>query len=98
MPLFQRLSPGPTVPELMRAEGEAWRREAVPRLSRAARVHAFCGAAGLVLAGAGILLRLRLIEPAAAGQAFGTASRLTRRGLRAWQHGRRRSELGSVPQ
>ena len=98
MPLLQRLSPGPTVPELMRAEGKAWRREAVPRLSRAARIQACFGTASLVLAGAWLLLRLRLIEPAAAGQAFGAASRLTRHGLCARQHRRPRPRLGGVSQ
>ena len=81
MVFLRRLSPGPTVPDLMQAELRAWRQDRMHVLSRRSRARTCLMAAGLVLGSARILLRLGLIEPECAGQAFRIAARLTRSGL-----------------
>lgn len=96
MPLLQRLSPGPTVPEQMQAEFEAWRRTRARFLAQGTRMQAYFGTANVVLVLARVLLRLQLIEPEIAGQAFRVASRLTQSGLRAWQHGRHRPKAANA--
>jgi hypothetical protein len=78
---FQRLSPGPTIPELMRAEFRTWSRV---RANIVVRLLYFT-AASLVLNAARVLLRLGLIEPECAGKAFRVASTLTDAGLETWR-------------
>ncbi|HUA55642.1 MAG TPA: hypothetical protein VMB81_25885 [Candidatus Sulfotelmatobacter sp.] len=81
MTAFQRLSPGPTIPDLMQAEFQAWLRGRTNSVSRGC----YFSAASLVLRTASILLRMGLIEPDLAGVAFRIASGLTEAGVRTWR-------------
>ena len=86
MAMFQRLSSGPTIPDLLQAEAQAWRQATMRLPTRRGQMRACFLAASLVLGAARLLLRLRLIEPRCAGAAFGVATTLTRLGLAA-RHG-----------
>jgi hypothetical protein len=88
---FQRLSPGPTIPELMRAETRAWLRVTTNVLAQCGRMRAYFFAASFVLWAARVLLRLGLIEPRWAGMTFQVAANLTNTGMEAWHESRRPS-------
>ena len=86
MVILQRLSPGPTVPDLMRAEWTAWtemhRRNTCAgiwhRSLRAAQCAASLHGAALLVVAARVLLRLDLITPDCAVGVLPLATRLTR--------------------
>jgi hypothetical protein len=93
MIVLRRISTVPTIPELMRAEFEAWSTP-VARALLAAAWHRRVGLSGmraclvgaaLVLMAARMLLRLGLVTPACAAGAFQLATRLTRTGLDIWR-------------
>ncbi len=102
---FRRLSSGPTIPELMRTEQDtllAPVRRALEaftwhRLVARGRMRLCFLAAALILATARILLRLCLIEAAAAASAFQAASRLSRAGVMFWHHSRHLQGPASCP-
>jgi hypothetical protein len=92
---FQRLSPGPTIPELMRAESRAWLRVNANVLAQCSQMRACFFAASFVLGVARVLLRLGLIEPRWAGTAFRIASKLNNAGVQAWHKSRRRDRVSN---
>lgn len=85
MIILRRLSPGPTVPELMRAERAAWanarcrteRGQMWREPVRAARCGAYLSCAALLVLAARILLRADLITPDCAVSVLPLVTRLT---------------------
>lgn len=99
---LQRLSPGPTVPELMEAEFREWRDRAARTLVVGAwlrpvlrgRMRACFAGASLVLGAARVLLRLGLVTPEFAAGAFRVATVLGGSGVRFWRRARALSSPG----
>ena len=91
--IFERLSSGPTIPELMQAELQDWLARphlagslvAWHRLAERSRLQTCLLGAELVLGSARLLLALRLIEPDSAAGAIAIATRLARTGMRRWR-------------
>lgn len=81
MTAFRRLSPGQTIPELMRAELHAWLRAETQLLIG----QAYFAAASFVLIAARVLLLLGLITPGYAGKTFRIACVLTDAGMATWR-------------
>ncbi len=100
MVILQRLSTGPTIPDLRRAETDVvialWNeRYVAPTLdesrafSRLAAMKIDFGSASAVLGAAILLMRAGLIAPRSAVGAFGLTSHLSRKGLMLWRRHRR---------
>jgi|GEM_PF-3219225 len=97
MIMLQRISRGPTVPEMMQAEFDGWaipvRQTLIAAIwhgpAEQGRMLARFWVASAILAAARALLLLGLIEPDCAAGAFPIAVRLCRGSVSAWQRTRR---------